>query len=262
MCRVPTEGGTHPMTDHRPQTRPNPGDTADVHVEPAFAELARIVLGAQPLSAVLCRIAQLARETIPGADEVSTTLIERHRARTVGFAGTLAPVLDERQYASGRGPCMDAAVTGQTVEINDTATDLHYPEFSRQAHRHGIRHTLAIGMPVLQTTTGALNIYGRGDTGPFSDQAKDIAFSFAGYAAVAVVNAALYAGALQEVAQMKEAMTTRAVIEQAKGIIMRDQGCDADEAFDRLRNASMRANRKLRDVAQALASSTSEVRTP
>src|SRR4051794_29713329 len=76
----------------------------------AYAELAKIVLGEQPLGAVMHRIAVLAAQTIPGADDVSVTLIERGRARTVSFSGTLAAALDERQYEDGFGPCMDAAL--------------------------------------------------------------------------------------------------------------------------------------------------------
>jgi hypothetical protein len=56
--------------------------------------------------------------------------------------------------------------------------------------------------------------------------------------------------------QLQEAMRSRAQIEQAKGILMRDYGCTADEAFQRLVNASNRTNRTLRDIARALVEST------
>src|SRR5690349_13116689 len=170
----------------------------------AYAELARIVHGAQSLGAVLRRIAEIAHALVPGADEVSITLIECDRARTVAFAGELASALDERQYSSGLGPCLDAAVTGQIIAI-DTAADTLYPEFSRQAHRIGIRQCLAVGMPTVHGGTGAVNIYSRAGV-PFDDQVLDMATNFAAYAAIAVANAALFAGAQQEVAQMKAAM--------------------------------------------------------
>jgi hypothetical protein len=218
----------------------------------AYTELARIVLGAEPLGAVMSRIAELAQQAIPGADEVSVTLIEGGRAWTVAFSGPLAGVLDERQYDVEHGPCIDAAVTGQTIAIDDTGSDQVYPEFSRQAYRHGIRHALAVGMPTLHGTTGALNIYGTGSHGPFDAAARDVAAGFVGYAAVALGNAALLAGALDQVAQMKEAMSSRSVIEQAKGVIMTRRHCDAAAAFDILRSTSMRSNRKLRDVAATI----------
>jgi AmiR/NasT family two-component response regulator len=48
------------------------------------------------------------------------------------------------------------------------------------------------------------------------------------------------------------AMQSRAVIEQAKGILMSQRRCDATEAFSLLAAASQRSNRKLRDIAQAI----------
>jgi len=221
---------------------------------PAFAELAKIILRDQPLGSVLRRVAQLGAASIPGAAEVSTTLIQRGRPSTVAFSGELAVTLDERQYEDGFGPCMDAAVTGQLISIDDTSNDPNYPDFSYQAARKGIRHTLSIGMPSLQATTGALNVYGNGE--PFDDDARAIATTFAEYAAVALLNAAVLAGALDEVTQMHQALGSRATIEQAKGIIMAQRRCTPDEAFTVLVNLSSRSNRKLRDVAQLIVNDT------
>ena len=226
--------------------------SSDSAMSSAYAELSKIILSDQSLTAVLTRIAQMAQALIPGADEVSVTVIGAGRPQTIAFAGDLARVLDERQYAIGAGPCMDAAATGQTIEITDTATDRRYPEFSGAAARAGIGHILSVGMPTLATSTGALNIYGTAAASPFSPEAREAAAGFISYAGVALANAALYAGALQEVAQMKEAMASRAVIEQAKGMIMRDRRCTAEEAFDLLRDTSSHTNRKLRDVAQLI----------
>ena len=222
----------------------------------AYAELAASVVNERPLGTVLRRVVELAVRVVPGADDVSITLIERGRARTVAFTGQLATALDERQYKDGFGPCMDAAITGQVISIDDTARNRHYPEFSRQARRHGIHHTLSIGMPTFQDTTGALNIYGSGEAGPFAQATRDIASTFASYAAIAMLNAALYAGAVEEITQMRQAMASRAGIEQAKGVLMRDRHCTADEAFDLLRDMASRTSRKLRDVAQAVLVST------
>jgi GAF domain-containing protein len=221
----------------------------DAPTTAAYAELSKIILTDQPLTAVLARLARLAQELIPDAAEVSVTLIDAGRPQTIAFAGALAPVLDERQYASGRGPCMDAAVTGQIIEL-DTATDQLYPEFSGAAARAGMRHVLAVGMPALHSSTGALNVYSTATSGPFTAQARDIAAGFVGYTSVALATAALYAGAVNEVAQMKQAMASRAVIEQAKGMIMMDRRCTDEEAFAVLRDASSRTNQKLRVVAQ------------
>jgi GAF domain-containing protein len=228
---------------------------------PACAELAQIVLGVQSLSAVLDRVAELARDLIPEADEVSLTLIEGRHPRTVGFAGDLAATLDERQYSHGRGPCMDTAVSGQSITIADTALDTRYPEFSHQAHRNGIRHTLSLEIPTMHTGSAAMNLCSR-SSGPFSAQTRDQATTFAGYASVTLANAAGYACAQQEVTQMKQALTSRAAIEQAKGILMRDHSCSPDDAFALLSELSSRAQHKVRDVAVAIVAGAYNSSTP
>ena len=65
----------------------------------------------------------------------------------------------------------------------------------------------------------------------------------------------------QEVQQLRQALASQPLIEQAKGMLMAQHGCTADEAFDMLREASMRANRKLRDLAAAIVQSSTDGRS-
>jgi hypothetical protein len=123
-------------------------------------------------------------------DEASITLIQAGQPKTVGFAGKLAVVLDERQYKDGFGPCTDAAVTGQTILIEDTARSDLYPSFCCAAHRAGIHRSPSVGITTVQDTAGGLNLYGAGPAGPFDQDARGIATAFAGYAGVAFLNAA------------------------------------------------------------------------
>jgi GAF domain-containing protein len=229
-------------SDFRPTGRP-PDPRA------AFAELSKIMLGAQPLSETLSRIAELAKQTIPGAAEVSVTLMQDGTVSSVSFTGPLAVQLDERQYEAGFGPCMDAALSGATTLIDDTAHSGTYPDFGRLCFRHGITHTMSIGLPVERRTVGALNIYGSGE-GPFDETTAELATAFASYAAVAVANASLYATTASLAGNLQKALESRAIIDQAKGILMGRHLCSADAAFDLLVRQSSASNRKLRDIAQ------------
>ena len=229
---TPDAGGAEPPQDPRA----------------SFAELSTIMLGGQPLSATLARVAELAKQTIPGAAEVSVTLMADSDVESVAFTGPLASQLDERQYQAGFGPCMDAAISGGIIAIDDTADSAAYPDFARTARRHGITHTLSTGLPVQRRIIGALNIYGADGTA-FGEQTRELATTFAGYAAVAVANAGLYASTAQLAAHLQRALDPRAVIDQAKGILMGRHGVSADAAFDLLSKQSQLTNRKLRDVA-------------
>jgi hypothetical protein len=238
-----------------PPERPGPTGGAHPPVSAATqAELATIVLADQPLGVVLRRVAELAVKTIPGVDDASVTLIERGRPRTVAFHGQLAVTLDERQYRNGFGPCLEAAAHGQTIRVDteDEPPDGIYADFSREARRQGIRHVLSVGMPPLQQTSGGVNIYGSGAGGAFDDTTVEAVTTFSAHAAVTLFNAAVAAGARDEVAQMKQAMASRAEIEQAKGMVMLAHRCTADEAFAIMVKVSSRSNRKLRDVARAI----------
>jgi GAF domain-containing protein len=233
------------------QTADEAGDRVATDAVWAFAELAQIDFRNHELGDVLTRVAELAKKVIPGAAEVSVTLLQGANARTAASTGVLAYAVDQRQYERGRGPCVDAAVSGDVVLITDMASDVRWPAFGAEAADAGAHSSLSVGLPVQQALTGALNIYG---TRPhaFSDADVELARQFAGYAAVALANAQLYSSTAALATQMHEAMQSRAVIEQAKGILMNRHRCNPDEAFERLVRESQAANVKLRVVAQRI----------
>jgi GAF domain-containing protein len=217
----------------------------------AFAQLGRIRLSETDLDGVFHRIADLAKRTIPGASEVSVTLVPAKGAYTPAFTGDLALALDESQYELGHGPCLDAARSTSTQHIADMTAESRWPVWTSRAREAGANSSLSIGLPVQEAVTGALNIYA---TKPhaFDENALTVAQSFASYAEVAMANAYLYNAKTTLAQHMEIAMRSRAVIEQAKGIIMSDRRCSADEAFTILTKLSQNTNHRLRDVAVAL----------
>ena len=242
-----------------PEGRGEPVGPMDLQA--AFAELARIPLWDTPLTEVLTRVAVLAQASIPGADQVSVTLVDGDRAGTVAFTGDLAVQLDERQYADGFGPCMDAAREGGTIPMLDLATEQRYPDFVAAARRAGVTGTLSVGLPVPSRVVGGLNIYRLADGPGAQDLDEDsvrMAESFAGYAAVAVANAGLVRSTQHFAEQMRDAMASRATIEQAKGILVARTGCSPDQAFATLSAESRRRNRKLALVAADLLASAQQ----
>lgn len=214
----------------------------------AFDELGKIVFAESSFNDVMARVAELAKRTIPGAAQVSLTLITGDQANTAAWTGRMALGLDERQYEDGSGPCIDAARWGGTVVIDDMANDPRYPTFGPRAIEQGALSTLSVGLQVQKLTIGTLNIYGI-TMGAFDSDSVHLAQTFASYAAVALANARLYASTAELAAQLTEAMTSRSTIEQAKGIIIAKLGCSAEVAFDVLSRTSQNANRKLREVA-------------
>jgi GAF domain-containing protein len=224
-------------------------DPLDLHE--AFAEIGRINFADNDLESVLTRVSELAKRTIPGASEVSVSLVRDNHATTAAFTGDLALYLDEKQYEKGQGPCLSAAEAGDTMLIDDMAAETRWPEYTPRAVENGALSSLSVGLPIQQAVTGALNIYA---TAPhaFDGEGIEIARTFASYAAVALANAHLYATTAALAEQMQQAMASRAVIEQAKGILVAQTRCTPEQAFDLLIRQSQHSNRKLRDVAQVI----------
>ena len=99
---------------------------------------------------------------------------------------------------------------------------------------------------------GAMNLYARVAAG-FTVDDESIGTELAAAAAIVLSNASAFWAASELGDQLGQAMRSRAVIEQAKGILMaRSPQMTADEAFDVLRKASQRENVKVRDIAQRI----------
>jgi hypothetical protein len=102
-----------------------------------------------------------------------------------------------------------------------------------------------------ESTSGGFNVYGSVSAG-FSDNDEHLCQAFAAQASIVVSNAQAYWASLELSANLSKAMESRAVIEQAKGILMTTYRVTADDAFDLLVARSQTENRKLRDIASDL----------
>jgi len=208
--------------------------------------LAHLVVPTEALDATLQRVADLALHEVDDCDMAGVTLLRDGAPVTAVFTDPEAPEIDVAQYEAGSGPCLDAFRTSSVLRIADTTVDTRWPELCAQAAAAGVRSTLSLPLVVGDTALGALNLYSHRQNG-FTDQST--ALVFAAQAAVVLANSQAYWAAHNLSVQLENALTTRAVIEQAKGILMATHRCSAEQAFEILRTESNNANRKLRDVA-------------
>jgi putative methionine-R-sulfoxide reductase with GAF domain len=214
-------------------------------------ELAKVVLVGRDLADVLDEITKVARRAMPGPEAASITLIRGESAFTAAYDGQMALDADELQYERGYGPCMDAARAGQVFLVDDMRTEQRWPDYARHAAAQGVRSSLSVPLPFQGATIGALDTYaGR----PHAFGEADIALGeeVASWLALAVGNAEAAARTEEDLAHMRKAMMSRAVIEQAKGILIERYKITDDQAFTILTHASQQTNTKLRDVAADL----------
>jgi GAF domain-containing protein len=216
------------------------------HPPEGLSSLSRLVVTDQALDATLQHIADAATREVIGCDMAGITLVRDGKPVTAVFTDPLAPEIDTAQYEAGTGPCLDAFHERLVFRIDDTRNEARWPEFAAAASAAGILSTLSLPLVVGETGLGALNLYSY-DLDAFVDD--ETATVFAAQASVVLANSQAYWAVRTLVAQLEEALTSRATIEQAKGILMATRRCGADEAFAWLRRQSQTTNRKIRTVA-------------
>jgi GAF domain-containing protein len=236
---------------------PRPADAAE-----ALERLGQLSLRELSMDSLLQTVADLTKAVMPGNPESSVLLLVKDRPTTVVSTGELATALDERQYERGHGPCLHAARTGEITEISDTRADDRWPDYLPRAVEWGNLSSLSIPLAIDPDAqvTGALNIYAR-RVDAFDESSRAVATRFAPYAAVAAGNLYAYQSARQMADNLQIALESRAVIDQAKGILIERYKLTPDQAFQFLARASMTTNRKLRDIADELVR-TGELRLP
>jgi GAF domain-containing protein len=133
-------------------------------------------------------------------------------------------------------------------EIPDTRRDDRWPEFAALAAGAGCDTVLSYPLPTADKVAGSLNVYARRLTSA-DQRTRELLVRLAASAAVPVSNTYLYEAAIERAEHLQTALDSRAVIDQAKGILMERFKLTPDAAFQALTRVSMETNTKVRDVA-------------
>jgi PAS domain S-box-containing protein len=216
----------------------------------AFAEMCRLPLqsGADTRS-VLARAALLVEKAIPTSDGVSITLGPPGEPEAQATDNVFAQAVDGAQLQAGEGPCLDAYTTGHVMVCEDLGADPRWEKLAELARPLGVAAVLGCPIRTDRHSLGVLNIYAR-RTDAFDERDRHVADLLVS-AVLAVVQETRDRHELTQLStQLREALESRAVIDQAKGILMGRGRRSADQAFAQLVAASRRSNIKVRDVAR------------
>jgi GAF domain-containing protein len=216
-----------------------------------LAALSQYFVGGKSMADTLTRVSEMTVAAVPGADFVGITMTVDGKPGTGVFTDPTAPEVDQTQYETGEGPCLEAFRSGEIMEIESTADDGPWPAFRAACLEHGLHSTLSLPLVVADDRVGALNLYAS-KARAFGDEDVEVARLFAAQAAIVLANAQAYWDARVLSEQLGQALETRSEIDQAKGIIMATMRCSADEAFHQLVRQSQRQNVKLRDLAREI----------
>jgi len=213
-----------------------------------IGELSQTLLSDESIDGFLERAARLSVALIPACDACSVSVTtDAGTVRTRASSDALADRVDQHQYDQDQGPCLEAISTRTSVRSVPFPEETRWPKFVPLAIPEGVMGSYSVPLEAGERTVGALNLYSL--TRPFGDDDQEISEEFASQAAVAVANADAYHQARELSGHLEEALKSRDVIGQAKGIIMERERVTADQAFDMLRKLSQARNVKLREVA-------------
>ncbi|MGI5498893.1 ANTAR domain-containing response regulator [Lentzea sp. CA-135723] len=236
--------------------RPDPLDRLDEATE-ALAELHDAFTGEESLDDALQRVAETAARALPDADAVTVSVVTDTRPHTAAATDRDLVELDQQQYDSGRGPCLESAHALKPIRAVIGEHRESWPEFETAAEKAGVRAYLSV--PVIipasdnaeERHIGTLNLYSYTATAfdPFDEGLMRL---FTTAASATITSAQRWRHSQNQVSHLERALASRAVIEQAKGVLMAVHSCTADEAFSMLVEQSQRANTKLREVAATL----------
>lgn len=175
----------------------------------------------------------------------------RNELLTVGFSDEQARSMDEVQYAHDDGPCLHALRADEEVFIGDTGAEERWPEFMRQIADNGVGAMFCLPLHLEGRARAALNLYAE-HSAVFTEEFRQVARAFSVQASQALrlcVRVAQHAATAED---LQTVLQSRTEIDLAVGIIMGQDKCSQQDAFDKLRRASNARNVKLRVLATGM----------
>jgi GAF domain-containing protein len=182
------------------------------------------------------------------------TLVDGDRQRFVTAAVEAIATLERAQENWQKGPCIDAVATAAPVAVPDIAAgdaSNRWPDYTIAAKTAGIQAVAGIPMLAEGAAIGAVNLY---DSQPRNWSTEDlrVATIFASIATGYLAHASSAQQQQRTSEQLQQALDTRLIIEQAKGVLATQRETTVDDAFDRLRKYARERSARIHDVARAV----------
>lgn len=203
------------------------------------------------VESALRQIVELVCSALDSCSMAGVTLLDQTGPHTIAATSEVAVRVDSFQYEAECGPCLHAYRNQVVNRVDSTQLDRRWPEFMRLARAAGVNSILSYPLVVHNDGIGALNLYSVHEAA-FGEDDERIGQAFATHATITLTHARGYWSKEKARLSLERALQTRGIIDQAKGILMARTGSDADQAFESLRRASQRTNRKVSELAREI----------
>ncbi|MBE0011086.1 GAF and ANTAR domain-containing protein [Arthrobacter sp. AET 35A] len=216
-----------------------------------------LVLEAADVEEFLEELVQFSVQTLSEGSEIlcGITLLRRHKVGTVVSSSPAARTADEMQYKFAEGPCLEATRTHTPVHVPDMRIEQRWPEYTATMAEAGILSAYAIPFELEGETRAALNLYSV-VPGFFGDSIREIVEAHVNQTSKAFRLAVRMSQRADRADDLNRALESRTTIDLAVGILMGQNRCSQNEAFNMLQSASSSRNMKLRDLAAQLVAQT------
>jgi hypothetical protein len=222
------------------------GQLAIEHLGLEAAELLSLTSAGEARS--LRKLAEMAARQVPGCSGANAAVWYDQEVMTLAATHPDLAALADLQLRTGSGPLIEAVRTRESVSCPDTLSETRWPEYAEAALRLGVRcsvhlirdqQRMALVLSLFGVRPRVLDL----DDSPMAD-------TLAAFGGAMLANATAYSEAQLIASQLKDAVVARAVVDQAKGILMHAFGCDAEGALRRMRKESQRRHIKVTEVAR------------
>ncbi len=201
----------------------------------------------------LSQLATAAAQSVPGCSAATVVTWQHREPVLIASTHPDLPRLVHVQVESGRGPALVALAAAEPVSCPDTLAEERWPEYAASALRIGVRCSLTFAYLADLAGPGAVSLSLYGARARSIDPRQAQPAETLGALGGAVLGAvSVYNDAKRTAGQLRDAAETRAVVDQAKGILMHALGCSAEEALQRMRQTSQQKNVKAIDVAREI----------
>jgi GAF domain-containing protein len=217
-----------------------------------FVELADTLVTDFDVVEFMTMLARRCVEVFHAGDAGVVLADERGTLHSVGASHESARLLDLFEIQNEEGPCLDCYRTGeQVLNASLAPPDDRWPIFAPEARRRGFAMAHALPMRLRGTVLGAVNLFAT-DEEPLTASDVAVGQALADIATIGLLQERTLREARVLAEQLQAALTSRIIIEQAKGMLAEHHDTDMNNAFESLRRYARNNNRRLRDVAEAL----------
>lgn len=225
----------------------------EAHLGTAFVRLADSLVGGFDVVELLNTLVEECKGVLD-VDEAGLVLADsKHRLQAMAATSDSCALLEQSQIENGTGPCIEAFTSGEVVTIDDIERSFRWADFRSVALDSGYRAVHAVPLRLRTEIIGALNLFSK-EPGALTGQDAMVAQALADVATIAIIQ---YRSASEQTVvatQLQNALDSRVVIEQAKGVISQFSQVSMDEAFTRMRSRARSSNSSLRSVAETVVS--------